>query len=349
MPDDPIERLNVDLEVFGIPQSPGVPPVTETYLHVRRRQDGAAGTAVLGLPAYTGATGPAGPPGLVHQGDRTTAQLATLAGTLTTANLNWTYRNSDNNDMHVWDGDSFVVYPDAFGAEGPAGPAPTLLDGTVKYDGVIVSGASLDVTGSNPYQISIDLPDPTGPAGPTGPPGPLLSSTDITGTPTDGQILEYDTTTSKMVWVSQPGAIEEYVVPPSGFPTTSLSAATTRQQLVSALIPAKSYNYRMDFAGGVDVSSTVGHMIDIEIRTANAVSGPLVGYGRGADGFGGWRHVPLRAHSDVAIQPGSTEAVVTAGNAVTVYASAVKVAGSTDGWSVRSNFAQLKIRLTRVA
>ncbi len=52
MPEDPIERINVDLEVFAIPQTPGMPPMTNTVMHVRRRQDGAAERAVMGCRRF---------------------------------------------------------------------------------------------------------------------------------------------------------------------------------------------------------------------------------------------------------------------------------------------------------
>lgn len=351
MPSDPIERLNLDVEVYGIPQAPGMPPMTESYFHIRRRQDGASGTAVLGLPAYEGAPGPAGPPAAIHKGDRTTSQLAGIEATLGPANTNWAYRNVDTNDMYVWTGGEWAIYVDAFGAEGPPGPAPTLLDGTVKYDGVVVSGAALDVTGPDggPYQISIDMPTPdAGPEGPVGPAGPILTSIDVVGTPVAGQVLRYDSVLTKLVWSDVPGAVEEYVVPPSGFPTVSKSSSDVRQQLVAANIPAKTYPYRLDFAGGVDVDSKLGHQIDVEIRLSDPVTGQLVGYGKGQDGEG-WREVAFRAHSNVAIEPGSSSGVIAAGTAVTVYVSAVKKAGILFGWGVRNDLAQLRIRLTQVA
>ena len=45
------------------------------------------------------------------------------------------YRNSDNNALWVGIGNRFVFSPDAFGAEGPQGPAPILVGGTVTVDG----------------------------------------------------------------------------------------------------------------------------------------------------------------------------------------------------------------------
>lgn len=352
MANDPIETINVDLEIIGIPQAAGMPPMTDTYLHVRRRQDGSSQQAKLGLPAYEGAPGPAGIPGAVHKGDRSTAQLNALQTTLGPNDLNFSYRNVDNNSQYVWNGSTFVVYQNAYGAQGVPGPAPVLQPGTVSYDGVVEGDAVMEIAGPSggPYAIHLDLPEPPeGPQGIPGQSGPIYSSVDVVGAPTEGQSLRHQTDDGKLHWYNPPTAIEEYVVPPNGFPAAFSKASTdTRAQLVAITIPAKTYAYRFDFAGGVDVQAKAGHQIDIEIRRDNATSGEIVGYGKGQDGEG-WREVALRAHSDVAIQPGSTEGMVPANTVTTLYVTAVKKAGNTLGWGVRPDLAQLRIRLTRAA
>ena len=351
MANDPIETITVDLEIFGIPQAAGMPPMTDTYLHVRRRQDGSAGKAVLGLPAYEGKEGPRGAPGAIHKGDRTTLQLQGLATTLGVGNTNWAYRNVDTNDQWIWTGDEFVIYVDAFGAEGPAGPPPELNPGVVKYDGVAEGNASMEITGppGGPYAVHLDLPaPPEGDQGPQGFAGPIYTSVDVTGAPSAGQVLRHNATTNKLEWWTPRAAVEEYVVPPSGFPTADRSSTVSRLLLCSVTIPAKTYPYRLDFTGGVDVNSKVGHQIDLEIRVGNETTGSIVGYGKGQDGEG-WREVAFRAHSDVAIDPGSSEGVIAAGTEITLYVSAVKKSGILFGWGVRNNLAQLRIRLTGVA
>ncbi|MGR6579254.1 hypothetical protein ACT89R_01615 [Rhodococcus qingshengii] len=351
MANDPIETINVDLEIIGIPQAAGMPPMTDTYLHVRRRQDGSAGKAVLGLPAYEGAEGPRGAPGAIHQGDRTTLQLQSLTTTLGALNTNWAYRNVDTNDQWIWVGDEFVVYADAFGAEGPPGPPPSLNPGIVKYDGVREGRASMEITGpeGGPYAVHLDLPKPPqGEQGPRGFAGPIYTSVDVSGAPTNGQVLRHNATTNKLEWWTPRSAVEEYVVPPSGFPTGDKASTVTRFQLCSVTIPAKSFAYRLDFSGGVDVNAKLGHLIDVEIRLGDAASGTLVGYGKGQEGEG-WREVAFRAHSNVAIEPGSTEGVIPADTEIVLYVTAVKKAGILFGWGVRNNLAQLRIRLTGVA
>lgn len=353
MADDPIERLAVDLEIYGIPQPAGSPPMTDTYLHVRRRQDGAALKAVMGLPAYAGAPGPQGPPGALHQGERTTAQLDALAVTLGPDHTNWAYRNTDTDDQYVWTGETFIIYHDVFSTPGPPGPPPTLSPGDLTINGEELTDLDygVRVNGSaGTYSIGLDLPElPKGDPGPTGASGPVFTSVDVdqTITKTDGDILVYDSASDKLQW--SPGGywIEEYVVPPSGFPTANKSSTDVRAVLVTIVIPAKTFRYRFDFTGGVDINSKSGHQIDLEVRKGDATTGELVGMGKGQDGEG-WREVAFRAHSAVAIDPSSTSGVVEPGTEVTLYVSAVKKAGVLLGWGYRNTDAQLRVRLLRV-
>lgn len=353
MADDPIERIGVELEIYGIPQPAGAPPMTETYLHVRRRQDGAAERAVMGLPAYEGAPGPPGPPGAIHRGELDTAELDALALVLGSDATNWAYRNTDTNDQYVWSGATWIIYHDVYGTPGPVGPAPSLSPGTLTIDGDPVAGPEFGVrvTGSaGNYALGVDLPPmPEGPPGPTGPSGSVINSVDVAddSDPTEGDVLTYREDDGKLVW--QPGQFvtEEYVVGPGGFPTVTKGSSDTRHTMFSVNIPAKPWPYRFDFAGGVDVSSSNGTQIDMELRTDNATSGPLVGYGKGQDGEG-YREVAFRAHSDVDLTPESTEGIIPADTAVTLYASAVKTAGVLTSWKIRNTKAQLRIRLMRV-
>lgn len=353
MADDPIERIGAEIEIYGMPVADGAPPMTVGYFHVRRRQDGAAGRAVMGLPAYEGKQGPTGPPGAIHQGERDTAELTSLATILDEANTNWAYRNTDTNDQYVWSGEAWVIYHGVYATPGPVGPAPTLTPGSLTIDGEPYSGPyGVRIAGSaGSYSVGIDLPEmPQGEEGPPGPSGPIFTSVDVdqTSVRDNGDTLVYNATSGKLQWLPVSGAIEEYVVPPASFPNASLTSTTSRRDLVTIVIPAKTYPYRFDFTGGVDVDSRSGHQIDLEIRTTDPVTGPLVGMGKGQDGEG-WREVAFRAHSDVAIDPTTSVGVIAPGTAVTLYVSAVKRAGIIFGWGVRNDRAQLRVRLMRTA
>ncbi len=314
MADDPIERIGVELEIFAIPQPAGAPPMTETYLHVRRRQNGAAERAVMGgLPAYEGAPGPPGPPGAIHRGELTTDELNALALVLGEDNTNWAWRNTDTNDQYVWSGgrrSSSTTVCTAHPVRWVRRPRSLRGDADDRRgDPVAGPDFGVRVSGSaGSYAVGIDLPEmPKGdPPGPTGPSGSVINSVDVAADsdpPTDGDVLTFREDDGKLVW--QPGQFvtEEYVVGPGGFPNVTKLSTDTRHTLFSVAIPAKPWPYRFDFAGGVDVSSKSGTQIDMELRTDNATSGPLVGYGKGQDGEG-YREVAFRAHSDVDLTPG---------------------------------------------
>lgn len=333
--------------------------MTDTYLHVRRRQDGSGGRAVLGLPVFKGDRGDQGPAGMIHQGDRTSAELEGLELVLGPDELNYAYRNVDTNDQHVWNGQNFVVYEDAYGAQGEVGPAPVVDGGTVTIDGdVQAAPAGVDVVPggvAGEYVVNLELPAlPPGPPGPTGPSGSvyLSESVDQSAAPVDGDVLVHDEEAGLLVWrplapASLP-TFEEYVVPPQNFPTVDKSSGDVRETLCSVTIPARPYPYRIETTGGVDVNAKYGHQVDVEVRIGDPVSGELIAYGRGQDGEG-WREVAIRPHSEVAIIPGSAHQVMPADQEVTVYASAVKIAGVLWGWGVRSDRANLRLRLVGAA
>lgn len=351
---DPIERFAAEVEVYGILQDDGAPPMTESYFHVRRRQDGAAERAVLGLPAYRGEPGPAGPPGAIHQGERTTAQLEALATTLDESHTNYAYRNTDTNDQYVWSGKVFVIYHGVYATPGPVGPAPEMVPGDLTIDGEPYDGEfGVRVSGSDgQYSVGVDLPAlPEGPPGPTGPSGSIIESVDVDpgSSPSDGDTLVFDEASGRLFWRDVTVGVEEYAVPPASFPTAiNIPSTTNRRELFTLEIPARDYPYRFDFVGGVDVDARIGHLIDGEIRVGDPASGELVGLARG-DSAEGWHRILFGPFSDTAFEPGSNTGVVQPGTPVTLYVTLVKRAGVLFGWSTRNDFANLRVRLIRAA
>lgn len=349
---DPIERLSAEIEIYGVPQVDGAPPMTTSYLHVRRRQDGAAERAVMGLPAYRGEPGPAGPPGAIHQGERDTAELEALATVLGTQHANWSYRNTDTNDQYVWSGETWVIYHGVYATPGPVGPAPEMTPGTLTVGGVEQSGEfGVRVSGSDgSYAVGVDFPAlPKGDPGPPGPAGPIYTSVDVdqSKAPADGDSLVHNATTGKLQWQPIVLGIEEFVVPPAAFDEAS-NLSVARRELVTLEIPPRDYPYRLDFSGGVDVNVPFGNHVDVEIRLGNPTTGRLVGIARD-DASQGWHRLAFHAFSDDAVEPGSTGGgVVQAGSSATLYVAAVRRQSSILAWGVRREYAQLRVRLLRL-
>ena len=344
----------MEVEVYGIPQADGAPPLTETFFHVRRRQDGAAERAVLGLPAYQGARGPAGRPGAIHQGERTTAQLEALATALDENHVNYAYRNTDTDDQYVWSGKAWVIYREVYATPGPVGPAPLVSPGTLTVGGVEADGPfGVRVSGSDgEYAVGVDLPAlPAGPRGPAGPSGSILDSVDVAAgsVPDDGDTLVFDESVGKLRWRDVALGTEEFAVASSSFPQViNIPSTQTRRELFTLDIPARDYPYRFDFSGGVDVDARIGHHIDAEIRVGDPSTGTLVGLARG-DAAEGWHRVLFTAFSEAEFGPDSDVGVIPAGTAVTLYVSLVKRSGMLWGWSTRPDYASLRVRLLRVA
>lgn len=350
---DPIEKLGVELEIYGIEQADGAPPMTDTYLHVRRRQAGAAERAVMGLPAYRGEQGPAGPPGTVHQGERDTDELDALATVLDVTNTGFSYHNTDTGDQYVWSGETWVIYHGVYNTPGPVGPAPTMTPGTLTVDGEAQSGEfGVRVSGGDgTYSVGLDLPQlPKGDPGPQGPAGPIFTSVDVdqSSTRLNGSALVYNATKNKLEWKPTVLGTEEYVVGPPDFAEDfSIPASTSRKDLFGLTIPAKNYAYRLDFAGGVSVSTPYGYHIDVEIRRGNATSGELVGLARD-DSSQGWHHMNFYPFSEASSTPDSPTGVIPAGTEVKLFVAAVRKQGSLLSWGVKRDMAQLRVRLLRV-
>lgn len=354
MADDPIEKISANIEVFGIPQADGAPPMTTSYLHIRKRQDGAADRAVMGLPAYKGETGPAGPPGTVHQGERTTDQLEALATVLDERNTGFAYRNTDTDDQYVWSGETWIIYHNVYSTPGPVGPAPEMTPGTLTVAGEEQSGEyGVRVSGGDgTYAVGLDLPElPKGDRGPVGPSGPIFDSVDVDqgSTRVDGAALVFNASTGKLEWAPTVLGTEEYVVGPPDFAEDfSIGAATSRKELFVLTIPEKSYDYRLDFSGGVDVNVPFGYHVDVEIRRDNATSGELVGLARD-DSSQGWHRLTFEPFSEASRTPDSSKGVVKAGTEMTLYVAAVRKQGGLMSWGVRREMAQLRVRLMRVS
>lgn len=349
---DRIAKLGVELEIRAIPQADGAPPMTATYMHVRQRQDGSEGTAVMGLPAYKGDPGPAGAPGAIHQGERDSAELDALATVLGPQHTNYAYRNVDTNDQYVWSGETWVIYHEVYATPGPVGPAPTMTPGILTVDGQEQTGPyGVRVAGSDgTYSVGIDLPPAEqGEPGPQGPAGPIFTSVDVdqTSTRADGDTLVFDAASGKLQWSPSLYGIEEFCVPPGEFPQAS-NISASRYDFFSVVIPARDYPYRVDITGGVDLNLPFGNHVDVEVRQGHPETGRLVGIARD-DASQGWSRKHFMSFSDQAFEPGSAAGgVVLPGSEVTLYVAAVRKQSSFLAWGVRQDFAQLRIRLMRV-
>ncbi|GAC70719.1 hypothetical protein [Gordonia soli] len=203
------------------------------------------------------------------------------------------------------------------------------------------------------YDLALTIPK--GADGGTGSPGSVLSSSDVTGTPTSGQMLVYNSTTNKAVWTTVQTKPVLYVVSASSFTSLSMTAAGVTGVLTNITIPAQSFAYRPRVEGDVEVTpAAIGTRIDGEIRMGGsatapatiAASGTMLGYARGQEAAGVAYHLSASPRFGVAILPtdSSPAAVVPAGTAQTIVFSAVRQYGSAN-WSTSQVLAELRIWL----
>lgn len=202
-----------------------------------------------------------------------------------------------------------------------------------------------------------------GAKGDTGAMGHLLGSSDFTNTGASGQIPVYNATggpggTAAITWTTPHPVTGLYVVPGTSFSALTETSAGARDIVVSQIIPAQSFNYRPCISGDLEVTGAVGMRIDAEVRMGpqatalgtTAVSGVMVGYGRGAEGV-------LPVHLDIreyyggatamAVGDLSPAAVVPSGQAQAFVLSAVRQYGSAS-WTTAQTLGELRIRLEPV-
>lgn len=250
-------------------------------------------------------------------------------------------------------------------ASGPSGPPPTIRNIIVNQltPGVDTmpspaASATLITPGSagtaSVYDLTLNIWK--GANGTTGAAGSILSSSDITGSPADGQVIVYSASTSKGVWrnvSALPVVTPMYVVAASSFAALSMSTSTTNGVLVSYTVPGQPYPYRPLVEGSFEVTAAVGTRVDGEIRmgssatdaSAISTSGTRVGQGRGVESAGAVL-VPVRSRIGAAATPGmsSPPAVVAASTDQKFVFSAVRQYGSA-AWSTTQTDAELRIRI----
>jgi hypothetical protein len=253
-------------------------------------------------------------------------------------------------------------------ASGPAGPPPEIRNIIVNQltPGVDTmptpaASATLITPGDSgtPSVYDLTLNIWKGTDGDDGTPGSILGSSDITGTPADGQVIVYSSATSKGVWknvATLPVVRPLFVVAGSSFTALTMSTSTTTGIMTSLTIPGQPFAYRPRVEGEFEVTGAVGTRIDGEIRMGSsatdaatiATSGTRVGAGRGVESAGAVL-VPVRPRIGAAVTPGmsSPPAVVAASTDQKFVFSAVRQYG-TSAWSTTQTDAELRIWLEAV-
>jgi len=345
---EPVDVLHPTIRVYAVDDNEGL-PLRHLSISV------TPGEGMIELPR--GQRGPKGDKGdaavpFLHMGDRTGAHIAALQ--LGASDAGKAYRNVDTNDMHYWSGSYWVVFQDAFGAQGPEGP-PGGLSGvsieTLHKDDEPVAS----LTGPAGSQVlHIGIPAVPGPKGDTGPAAAITAATDYNNStpPADGAVLTYSASTGRWYPGSAP-TIRHYSLPSAAFSNTGAQLTDSHRVLAELPLEPLSFPTALYITGHFIVNQFNTSQMAIEARvggTGAANDGTTVAKGVALAGWGDQMvtltpHFSTNSSPSTSTAPGSYVGVVPAnhtGNAGKVFVVISRV-GGIGGWEVKASHAQLSV------
>ncbi|QAU06564.1 minor tail protein [Gordonia phage WilliamBoone] len=346
---EPVDVLHPAVRVYAVDDNEGGVPLRHLSITI------TPGEGVLELPR--GLPGPAGDKGepavpFLHMGDRSAAHIAALQ--LGPSDAGKTYRNLDTNDMHYWSGSYWVVFDNAFGAQGPEGPSG-------KISGVSIETLDKDddpvasLTGPPGSQVlHIGIPAVPGPKGDTGPAASIQSASDYDNTvpPADGSVVTYDAVAGKWKPYSAP-KIRHYSLPSASFTNTGLQLTDSHRVLAELPLEPLTFPTALYVTGHFLINQFNTSQMAIEARvggTGAASDGTTVAKGIALPGIGE-QMVTVTPHFSTAASPSTSTApsnyvgVIPAnhtGNAGKVWVVISRL-GGIGGWEVKGAHAQLSV------
>ena len=341
---DPVAELHPTVKIFAVDDNDGL-PIRQAALMLTPTE------GAIELPrGAKGEKGDKGDPArpFNFQGNASSATIATLV--YGTPETGYSWRNTDNDNLHYWNGDHWIVFPDAFGTAGPPGPVAPIADFDVEY---IDEAAEFEswITGSAGDQtLHLRIPERPGPQGPIGPTAAIATATDYDGTITasTGKVL---TKLSNGKW--GPGSANTarmYSIPEASFASTGTQFDSGIEVLCEFPLDQLSYASYLHVTGHFRVNQLSTSSLLVEVRVGNSTTGELIGRGLSLAGAGD-RIVQVNPHfsagtsSSVNTSPGAYRGLIPAnhtGTAGTVYVT-VRRNGGVGTWQVAAADAQLSI------
>ncbi|AXH70423.1 minor tail protein [Gordonia phage Daredevil] len=326
----PVDVLHPTVKVYAVDDNEGV-PIRHLAVHL------TPGEGRMLLPrGLKGDKGDDGAPATAWQikGERTTAQLAAL--TLGASEKGWAYKNSQTNALHYWDGTGWIVLTDAFGTDGPVGPAGSLSGVNIQMK---AAGTEPEAYLTGPVgnqSLILMLPEKPGPKGDAGPAAAIASASDFdtTTSPAAGDFL---TRLPNGKW--GPGSSPRtryYSIPEGNFTDTGDLWSGQRATLVSLSLDQLTYSTFLEVTGHMRVGTGIpASSISIEVRIGDAATGELIARGytssrTGEDVVAIHPHFSTNAQPSRNAAPGGTVGIVPAshtGTAGTLYVTAVRTSG----------------------
>ncbi|ANA86384.1 minor tail protein [Gordonia phage OneUp] len=345
---DPVDVLHPAIRVYAVDDNEDL-PLRHISISV------TPGEGIMELPrGQKGEPGQKGDPAtpFLHMGDRSASHISALQ--LGPDDAGKAYRNTDTNDMHYWSGSYWVVFQDAFGAQGPVGPPGAITAVSIEHldknDDPVAS-----ITGSPGNQVlHLGIPAVPGPKGDTGPSAAIESAADYddAANPADGAVLTYNGTTG--LWY--PGAgpqVRHYSLPSGAFSNTGAQLTSSHQLLAELPLDPLPFPTAVYITGHFMMNQFNTSQMAIEARvggTGAASDGTTVAKGIALPGIGDQfitltPHFSTSASPNTSTAPGGYVGIIPAnhtGNAGKIYVVVSRV-GGIGAWEVKASHAQLSV------
>lgn len=241
--------------------------------------------------------------------------------------------------LYVWGGTGWMHYPDWIGTQGVPGRTPTIAIGRVEEGQtpqVNLAGESTPEAPILNFVLPEGRPGPRGLEGPVGPSAAISASTDYDQgkTAVVGDSLTWDGERwgpSKVV-----APVGPFTLPASAFSAANVGLLEFGGKKVVVIgeltIPALPFAWRPIVEGNVEVQTSGGVWVDIEVRLGS-VSGPMVGVATGIPGQRLQDFSRIYPYFEEAVSPASTHAQVEANTAATLIVIARRTTGIAGTWS----------------
>ena len=271
-----------------------------------------------------------------------------MSGIVWTGQVNFT----DSSDVATTGVATLTLTPDVGVSNLPAlvagepGFPPTLRNVTVNqvaYGTTPPASSFTLITAGGPGTASVydlNLYVNSGATGSTGSGSAISSASDISGTPTNGYTVVYNSSTSK--WVIR-GVQTGDIYSASTF--TSYAGSATQTTLATITVPAQPFDWRPDVQGFARATG-VNTQIDLACYLNSATTGDQVGYGPGTTS----NFTPIYLHRAFGAAIGSgTYGRVAAGSSATLYLVAKQVAaGVSTSWSVSNSSCNFSVKVNPI-
>lgn len=222
---------------------------------------------------------------------------------------------------------------------------PALVDGTPGLSPTLTFAVTSLSAGSSPtvsqtltdpggpgdasaYTVTLGIP--TGATGAAGTNGTISGASDLAGSLANGDILVYNSSTSKWNPSVPQVPTGPYITLPTSF-NADYSGNASSYTVATVALPNLPYAYYPMVTAQLSCTGTANTQVNLAALLGNATSGNQVGYGTGQPGAGPYV-VSLMPNFGSSITGGSTYGQVAASTSTVLYLVAKQINSTSDNW-----------------